>query len=111
MFGGRDYVSSAVPADIAERISDRFDDEAVLNREADERGEEAAAKVRQQAAAGDPAWIEQLVDDVPLEILRRLFNAREYPRVQAVVWADAIDLAADYAWQKAAGCMQDEVPA
>lgn len=95
--GGRDTISSAVPADIAERISDSFANQARLNAEAEERGIEAADTVRRQAAEDNPEWLTSLVDDEPRDLLRKLYGARNYPRVQAVLWAQAIDLAASYA--------------
>ena len=99
--GGREPVSSAVPADLAERISDGFHTQAQLNREALERADAAEAEVRRQASAGDMRWITALEDDAPQDILGRLFLARNNPQVQAQVWAEAIDIAAHHAWQAA----------
>ena len=92
----RMQMSSAVPADIAELLSDAPDDPVAAADEADA----AAAAVRMNAAAGKTDWIGELDEDALTDFLMRLFACRGSPPELAKTWALCIDCAAQAAEQR-----------
>lgn len=91
----RDHVSSCVPADTAERVSDRsiLSDWKVRD--------DAADKVRDDAARGGTDWIKHLDTDSLQNFITLLFAARGNAEREAAVWRECIETAAQAAWDEA----------
>jgi hypothetical protein len=85
-------MSSAIPADLAELLSD-----PISNANADQQlVDQARADVRAQAARGETRWLSLLDHDTLLGGLIDLFRAKD-EAARAKVWRGLIDLAADEA--------------